>query len=635
MCGIVAISSSYQGEFPLENCLEAISHRGPDDRGIYVSERGDCHLGHVRLSILDLSSAGHQPMIDAAGRYVISYNGEVYNYRQLRNDLVRRHGQINWKSETDTEVIVEGFAREGIDFLDRLNGIFTLAIYDKTDCLLHVLRDPLGTKPLFITEQNGGIYFCSELKGLLAFPELKRSLRRESIADQLAFMYVPEPNTLYNEFRKVEPGICFSYRNGEQVSAQPLFAHLDDPIELTSESEAIELLQAKFSVAVGRQLIADAPVSLFLSGGLDSSAVAFEAARGGANIREAYTIAFSNEDRKADVQSDDLHYAALMAKQLGLNLCVIEAKADFIALLPELMPFMEDGFTDPAAINTYLISAGAREAGVKVMLSGQGADEYLGGYRRYLAEKFMRRIPVPLLSMAVPLGRLASRVLSGGANATSRRIARLADLAYKSPAGRVLGMYTWTAQKTISDLLVDPPEWSGGKAFSTLFDSYSEKDIVDAMMKVDQKYDLMSLNLCYTDRMSMATGVEARVPFLDFDLVRLMNSIPADMKIKGKEGKSVFKKAMEPFLPREVIYREKAGFALPIRAWLRNDNDVLNSYLSEERIRKQGIFRPEAVQRIMDEQFKGTRDHANTLFTLLCQQIWLDNNVTDVFSTVY
>jgi asparagine synthase (glutamine-hydrolysing) len=624
MCGLVAISSVSGQSFSLDKPLQAIRHRGPDDSGAFASQAGDCHLGHVRLSILDLSTAGRQPMTDTSGRFVISYNGEVYNFATLRSGLEQRHGPIAWRSGTDTEVIVEGFAREGRRFLGRLNGIFALAIYDADKRLMHVLRDPLGIKPLFVTEQSAGAFFCSELKGLLALPSLSRTLRLESFADQLAFMYVPEPHTLYNEFRKLEPGICFSFREGQRVGAQALFAHLRDPLNSSSEREATERLRAILAAAVERQLVADVPVSLFLSGGLDSSAIAAQASRAGANIKDAYTISFSREDRRRDAQSDDLRYASLMATQLGLNLRVIPATANFIELLPKLITFMEDGFSDPAAINTYLICAAARDAGVKVMLSGQGADEYLGGYRRYPAEKYLSRLPPTLFSTLAVLSRLASRAMAEHYNGASRRLARFASLTKLPRETRLLGMYTWTAPAIMRDLLLDPKPWRGGAEFKASFDSFANDHILDAMMKVDQHYDLMSLNLCYTDRMSMAAGVEVRVPFLDFDLVRLMNSIPHRLKVKGSEGKYLLKKALEPLLPREIIYREKAGFGLPIRAWLRNHNDFVNTYLSEARIERQGIFRSSAVRRILDEERRGIADHANTLFTLLCQQIWLE-----------
>jgi len=624
MCGLIAISSPAGATFPIKAALAAMRHRGPDDTGTYVSETGDCRLGHVRLSVLDLSSAGHQPMTDASGRYVISYNGEVYNYKDLQRGLESRHGPVAWRSGTDTEVIVEGFAREGIPFLDRLNGIFALAIYDHQARLLHVLRDPLGIKPLFMTDQNGAVCLCSEVKGLLALPGVAASLRRESLADQLAFMYVPEPHTMYNEIRKVEPGVCLSYRDGKEVGSHALFGHLHDPIHLSSEKDTVEQLRSTLASAVERQLMADVPVSLFLSGGLDSSAVACLAVRGGATIKSAYTIAFSEADRRHDAQSDDLHYARVMADILGLDLCVIPASEDFLGLLPRLIPFMEDGFTDPAAINTYLISKGARDTGVKVLLSGQGADEYLGGYRRYQAEKLLRRVPAPVRQAIGTIGRTAAPHVPQRLNSVSRRLSRFADLASRSPMERLLGMYTWTSPAAIEDLLVDPAPWHGPQALAAAFDAHRSEDMLDAMMTLDHHYDLMSLNLCYTDRMSMATGVEARVPFLDFDLVRLMNAIPASLKLRNGEGKYVLKRAMEGLLPREVIYREKAGFGLPIRAWMQRGSQWLDRYFDGKRIERQGIFRAATIRRLVDAQRQGKADHANTLFTLLCQQVWLE-----------
>jgi asparagine synthase (glutamine-hydrolysing) len=610
--------------FDLRPSIEAIKHRGPDDQGEFHSDRGDCHLGHVRLSILDLTSAGRQPMEDCSGNFVISFNGEIYNFRELKRDIEARYGPLSWRSETDTEVVVEGFAREGRAFLNRLNGMFALAIFDKASGVLHVLRDPLGIKPLFVTHQGGAVFFCSELKGLLALPWLRRTLREGALADQLAFMYLPEPFTFFEEFTKVEPGVCFTYRQGRQVASTRLFEHLEDPsLKLGGEEEAIVLLREHMDRAVVRQLMADVPVSLFLSGGLDSSAVAHFAVQGGAKVKSAYTIAFSEADLRLDSQGDDLRYARLMAERLGLDLQVIPAGREFMARLPELIGFMEDGFTDPSAINTYVISAAARAAGVKVMLSGQGADEYLGGYRRYQAERLLERIPSPMRLALAGVGGGLARLSSGAAG---RRMERLARLAGQSPSARMLGMYTWTSPETLADLLDGRSLWSGGEIFRDRFGMDLTGDIVARMLRIDQWYDLMSLNLCYTDRMSMAVGLEARVPFLDFDLVRLMNAIPTSLKVKGREGKYVLKKAMEPHLPRSVIYREKTGFGLPLRAWLQGPVDLVDHYLDSGRIARQGRFRAAAVQRLLAEQRAGKADHAYTLFTLLCQQIWLEKS---------
>lgn len=625
MCGIFLTSSPKGNSFPVNRVLDEIRHRGPDDYGVFVSDDGSCHLGHVRLSIIDLSPAGHQPMVDASGRFVISYNGEVYNHQELKRSLEKNHGTIAWKSTTDTEVILEGFVREGVPFLSRLNGIFALAIFDRHKNSLHVLRDPLGIKPLFFTQQNGSFLFCSELKGLLVLSGLKRTLRQQSLAEQLAFMYVPEPYTLFEEFKKVEPGVCKSYVEGRLVASVGIFDHLVEPILFSSEQEIIERFYSTFSVAVRRQLVSDVPVSIMLSGGLDSSAVAYEVVRSGGNIRDAYTISFSDEDRFLDQQSDDLFHAKLVATKLGIELKVIPAQLDFISLLPKLSKFLEDGISDPAAINSYLICEAARNSGIKVMLNGQGADEYLGGYRRYSAERLVGSLPSALRFASKCVGNLLPDTIPGRFNATNRRLKRLLLLAGQQRKERLLGMYIWGTKDRIAKLFRQPDSIAIGGDLINLFDGLGYHDVIDSMMRVDQKYDLMSLNLAYTDRMSMALGVEARVPFLDFELVRVMNSIPSRIKMKHGIPKYVLKKAMEPHLPREIVYREKAGFGLPLRAWMRRENKMSKYYFDTDRINKQGIFDPNAIQAMHRENLAGKADHSNLLFSMLCIQVWLES----------
>ena len=624
MCGIFLASSSSDCSFPVSDILQTIRHRGPDDAGVFVSADQSCHLGHVRLSVLDLSQSGHQPMGDVSARFVISYNGEIYNYEELKTYIENKYSDVSWKSSTDTEVIVEGFAREGVDFLSRLNGIFALGIFDRLEKSLHVLRDPLGIKPLFFTEQNGSVVFCSELKGLLAVPGMRRTLRVQSLADQVAFMYVPEPHTLYDEFEKFEPGVCRSYVAGRQASSVRVFDHLDSPIAFSSEEDILTTFSEVFSKAVDRQLVADVPMSLMLSGGLDSSAVASEAVRCGGNIKDAYTISFSARDRAIDRQSDDLSFSRMMASRLGLELHVIEAHQDFISMLPELAGFMEDGISDPAAINTYLMCRAARADGVKVMLSGQGADEFLGGYRRYSAELMIGALPRPVRSLSRMVGRALPNHIPGRFNAINRRLKKLLTLGGQQQDDRMLGMYTWGERARIANLFVDSSKILVGNDLLERFHAMDDRDVIKNMMKLDQRYDLMSLNLAYTDRMSMASGVEARVPFLDFDLVRVMNSISSSVKMKKGIPKYVLKKAMEPLLPHEVIYREKAGFGLPLRSWMRSGNEMMRYYFDEARINKQGIFNTSALRQLQNENMAGV-DHSSVLFSLLCIQVWLDS----------
>ena len=415
-----------------------------------------------------------------------------------------------------------------------------------------------------------------------------------------------------------------SYRDGRLVASQRLFDHLVPAVQLNNEDEAVEVLRAAFDAAVRRQMMADVPVSMFLSGGLDSSAVALHAVQAGAMVKDAYTIAFHQDDQRHDAQSDDLHHARIMAQRLGIELKVITAGRDFLGLLPGLVRFMEDGFSDPAAINTYLISAGARRDGIKVLLSGQGADEYLGGYRRYLAEKGLAALPRPLRTLLGSVQGLLPAALPGRFNALNRRVRRLAQLAAQTPQARLKAMYTWSPDSTVRGLMHDDPGSAADADFNAWVASHQHADMLETMMAVDRQYDLLSLNLSYTDRMSMAASVEARVPFLDFDLVRTMNAIPMAMKVQGSQGKHVFKRAMTPALPREIVYREKAGFGLPIRAWLRQGSTLVDHYLNQPRLQRQGLYNAAAVRQLLDAQFSGRADHSHTILTLLCQQLWLE-----------
>lgn len=625
MCGIFALSTATVRGASIESSLDAIGHRGPDDRGTFVSTDGSCHLGQVRLSILDLSIAGHQPMSDVSGRYVIVYNGEVYNYLELKSDIEKRHGCVLWRSTSDTEVIVEGFARDGEQFLSRLNGMFSLVIFDTYDRVLHVMRDPLGIKPLFITSQAGAVYFCSELKGLLAIDELKKTLRVQSLADMIGFMYIPEPHTFFEEFNKVPPGILFSYRDGTQIAEKSIFNLRGENASSLSQSEIITSFSEKFTAAVRRQLISDVPVSIMLSGGLDSSAVAYEAVMGGAQVKNAYTISYTAEDIVHDQQSDDLVFARMMANRLGIDLQVISANRSFMNLLPELCGFLEDGISDPAAINTYLICKAARASGVKVMLTGQGADEFLCGYRRHQAERMIHQLPHSLRFPTRLLGELLPVSIPGRFNARSRRLKRFLQLAGSSSGERLLGMYSWAQSSFITGLFAEGIRINFAADLRQRIENHCDLDVIAFMLGVDQDYDLKSLNLVYSDRLSMAAGIEARVPFLDFELVRFMNSIPSILHIKDGTAKFILKKAMESKLPDEIIYREKAGFGLPLRSWMRNNLEIVEKYLDPVRLKKQGIFSPEAVRDMLRANMVGDADYSNAIFSLLVIQLLLEH----------
>ena len=397
-------------------------------------------------------------------------------------------------------------------------------------------------------------------------------------------------------------------------------------IDLPSDSEAIKTFGAKFSGAVNRQLQSDVPVAVFLSGGLDSSAIAFETLAS-KKLKDAYTIDFNSEDSSIDYQSNDLHYANIFAKKFDLNLHRVKVDFESLSILPEIVQFMEDGYTDPSAILTYLISREARKAGFKVMLSGQGADEYLGGYRRHVLEYF---ISSALGSALSPIGRFLPRmpnIRAGRLGTMVRRFNLAKELISQPDRQRILRYFTWAEKADITPLFLCDVKTDYDEKLRDHYNSIRTHDPFEDLLRLDQRYDLRSLNLAYSDHMSMASSVELRVPFLDFDLLRFVNSLPTHLKIRGNNSKYILRKSMEGKIPREIIYRSKAGFGMPLRSWLRSNNPLLNHYFDKKRIDKQGIFDSVALSRLIAEQASGRVDRSYMLFTLLVQQVWLDYKI--------
>ncbi len=625
MCGVFFTSQNKPTDISVSKALLSIMHRGPDDMGEFYSELNDCKMGHVRLSILDISSQGKQPMVDSSGRYVISFNGEIYNYIELRRELSRNYQNLKFKTSTDTEVILEGFAREGKKFLSKLNGMFTFGIYDKRDKILFVLRDPLGIKPLFYTCQNDSYFFSSELKGLLFFGGFKKTLSLQSMVDQITYMFVPEPNTLYKEFKKFPRGALTQFQFGKKIKNEKIFEHLNKKINFSSDEEALKSFSTTFSSSVKRQQISDVPLSIMLSGGIDSSAVASEVYKNNYKM-DAYTIRFRNEDIRYDHQTDDYDYAKLIAKKFNFKLNKINADINFLDKFFEISNFLEDGISDPAAINTYIISKKARENGIKVLLTGQGADEFLCGYRRYTLEKFFRNTPNQIKQV---FNKISYFLPSNSRyfNSFVRRAKKFSSiLGEENKFLRYHSLFATNDIPSIENLFLEKNSIEVGKEFKNKLSSLTNMHYLDEISYLDQNFDLISLNLAYTDRMSMAAGVEARVPFLDFELIRVMNSISSNLKLNKYISKYILKSTMKNKLPNNVINRNKTGFFLPIRSWLREENKFFKEYLDEDKIRKQGIFNYKTINLLKNEQFNNKKDNANTIISLMFLQKWLENN---------
>lgn len=625
MCGVFILNSSTRVEKSHDYVLDAIRHRGPDGCGYEKLDFGRTHLGHVRLAILDTSLNGEQPMSDFSDRYVITYNGEVYNFLDLKEYLWSKFEFNSWVSGTDTEVIITGFHFEGIEFLKKLNGIFVLGIFDKFLNELYVLRDKLGIKPMYITKQDNTVYFCSEVKGLLALEGSKFSIRKQSLLDQLAFMYVPEPFTMFNEIEKLSPGVLYKCSDGKINSEMNLWEkRLEFKNEAVSEGDTINNFNSLLSEAVKRQMISDVPIGVFLSGGLDSSTITYLASSINTHIKKAYTIAFTDQDNSLDPQSSDLHYANIIAKELNIDLSIIQAEQDFLNNLHTYVDFMEDGICDPSAINTYLIAKKAKEDGIKVMLSGQGADEFMFGYRRHLAEYRMSKLSGRQLFLLSKLKYFVPHSLFGKFRAEFRRVKKISKLASLKSIDRIASYYSWAEPALLQDLFVDKTLQNPLDALRQYFLNVEDHNHMKRMLKVDQRFDLTALNLAYSDKMSMATGVELRVPFLDFLLVDFLNTLSPEQHIKKGKSKFLLKQAMQGKLPEEIINRSKAGFGLPIRSWLvSRESALINDYLSEGNLKRYGLYNIRAITNLVSDFRKNKEDHAYVLFALIIQQIWL------------
>jgi asparagine synthase (glutamine-hydrolysing) len=624
MCGIVGFS----GGFPRAALAAANSrqcHRGPDDRGEFYEEAAQVGLGHVRLSILDLSPLGHQPMRAADDTVVLVFNGEIYNFRELRSELESRGRRF--KGTSDTEVLLQLYLDEGAAMLPRLNGIFALAVWDgRVDTLL-IARDALGVKPVYLLQNARGVAFASEMKALLQMVPEARELDPIALYRYLTFLWCPGEGTPLKGVRKLGPGEALEVRGGRVVRhwpwyELPLFRGVRPTL---GEDAAVEGTVSHLREAVHRQLVADVPVGAFLSGGLDSSAiVAFARER----VQDIQCFTIESGGGAEQGVADDLPYARQVAAHLGVQLHVVRVEAERMASdLQAMVEQLDEPLADPAPLNVLYISQLARSHGMKVMLSGAGGDDLFTGYRRHRAlelEKYWSWLP-----------RSARSAIGRGTTAldqrrpASRRLAKLFANAGLLPDERLASYFAWTtptqalslfAPGVRSDLAAVAPSEPMLRFLSPLPPSASP---LERMLALEQRFFLTDHNLLYTDKMSMAAGVEVRVPFLDLDLVEFSARVPTQVKQRRGQGKWVLKKAMEPYLPKRVIYRPKTGFGAPLRRWMRHElRPLLADMLSPERVAARGLLDPTAVKRLIAENDRGATDAAYTLFSLLCIEVW-------------
>jgi len=623
MCGIAGTYLWPDGGPLTDRLTETLAHRGPDGSGRYTRRvgAGEVHLGHRRLSIIDLSETGAQPMV--AEGLALTYNGELYNAPALRRELATAGEKF--RGTSDTEVLLRAWRRWGVDCLPRLRGMFAFAVFDERTGELTMVRDQLGIKPLFYVRRGDGVVFASELKALAAeLPDL--TVDDGALVASLLYYWVPDSRCAYREAEKLPPGTWLTVRPDGQVERGTYWS-LREVAEEAQHVEDVDLA-AVIEESTKAHLLSDVPVATFLSGGLDSSYLTALAARHQPGI-SAYTIGFRAEDAKFEAMPDDLKYARVVAEKFGVDLHEIEIAPQVLELLPKMTYHLDEPIGDPAAINTYLICTAAREAGVKVMLSGMGADELFAGYRKHLAntlavryqripglarkpvQSIVDRLPVATAKRGYRSVRFAKRFLSF-ANLPEETAFRRSYTMYDR--GELAGLLNPDLAGTVDDVLTEHADTYHDNALS---------DFVNRMCLADARMFLPGLNLAYTDRSSMAASTEVRVPFVDVEVVKAAFAIPGRKKIVGRGGKVALKKAAEGLLPNEIIYRPKGLFSAPLRAWMSRDlAPLVREVVNDGLLVRNGFLRREALQRLVDEDAAGQQDRSKHLWHVLTLEHW-------------
>ncbi len=637
MCGIVGfISREHFDECSasLGRAAAALAHRGPDDEGFFADRSAGIGLGHRRLSILDLSPAGRQPMGGADGQVQIVYNGEVYNFREIRRSLEG----FGWRfrGNSDTEVVLNAYLQWGVAAIERMAGMFAMAIWDGRHGRLHLVRDRLGIKPLYYFHGRGLFLFASELKALMAFSRFPRTIDDEAVSRFLHYQYVPAPGTIFQGTWKLLPGHCLVYdgvrpatstywRSREQIPHSP-------PADV-DEGRCLEGLERQVRRAVRDCLVSDVPLGALLSGGIDSTLVAAMMQREAGRPVRTFSIGFEESGY------NEAPWAAKVAAFLGTKHTErYVTAADALAVIPRMPEIYCEPFADSSGIPTYLVSRLVRDR-VTVALSGDGGDEQFAGYVRYWMTRAMhgalQRVPAgwrqwlstrlqtvpPVLASALyqPLRpRLPQRFRVENFPDKWRKWVRLIG------AGGIMDLYRATvAVWPLEEVALLTGRTVGPGGFETAFEDAAGLSLLEGLMHVDRETYLPDAMLTKVDRASMAAGLEVRVPLLDHRVVAYAVGIPDALKYRGGSGKYLLKRLLHRYVPARLFERPKMGFGVPIGRWFRGKlKGLLLDYASPAAIRREGRFDPRLVETRLREHFSGENDHQHQLWTLLMWEMW-------------
>ena len=615
MCGISGVQGKFASIDP-----GLLSHRGPDASG--EVEHADTRLIHRRLSIIDLSEAGNQPMPNEDRTLWLVFNGEIYNFQELREALIAKGHRF--RSASDSEVVLHGYEEHGLGVLSMLRGMFAFALFDQKRDELILARDPFGIKPLVYAELAQGFAFASELRVLASLSEFPRELDGEAVNFYFRLNYIPAPWTVWKHARKLEPGHYLKVRSGRVVEKASYYTLATEKWSGSAE-DAVESLTETLQESVRLHLVSDVPVGAFLSGGLDSSIIVALAQREMSEQLQTFTISFPDVPHY-----DESHYAQTVAQALGTRHTDIPVTAsDAQATLVEIVDHLDEPFGDSSLVPTAIVSKATREH-TKVALSGDGGDEFFAGYNKYqglkLAKRLMPLAPVIRGMAALPF-REDRSTLIGDRVRQLRKLARIQD---RDPAVRVIrSMESCSAEDTSrllrnsnhSDLL--------GKEIGRLFDEGRRLGMEDLnlVLYADARFVLPYDMLSKVDTASMRYSLEVRVPFVDPEVATAAFSLPPDWKLRGLQRKWVLRKVAEPLLPTEIVSRSKGGFGIPIGQWLRSDlQPLFRNTLSPEKIERTGVVNPAYVESYFQEHMSGKRDRFWELWSLFVFQRWWERH---------
>jgi asparagine synthase (glutamine-hydrolysing) len=617
MCGICGFfNKKTLSSGVLEKMNNTLAHRGPDDKGIYINQIScgfgsiQVGLGNRRLSIIDLTESGHQPMCNEDGNIWLVFNGEIYNFQEIRKELQEKGHKF--KSKSDTEVILHSYEQWGENCLQKFNGMFAFAIWDERKRIFFIARDRAGIKPLYYYFKNGNFAFASELKSLFKYPLFEKELNKKGLYYYLLFQYVPSPYSIFENTWKLPPAHYLILKEGKGVEIKKYWDVLDKRQEIKNKNtqEYIAEFEELLKSSVKYRLISDVPVGAFLSGGTDSSLVVASMTQLADKV-ETFTIGF--EEKKYN----EAPYAKKVATYLGTKHHEFYFKeSEIFPLIRELPKYYDEPFADSSSLPTYLVSRLAKENGVKVVLSGDGGDELFCGYNRYVWMERISKVFFLLLivrkGFAPFLGKLPYLKL--------RRISQI--LQYNEPLQMYLNIIDMWSEKELKKLLRENYSYEE-LPFSYIYQRIKALPLLEKLPLLDFHTYLPEDILTKVDRASMAVSLEARIPLLDYRIAEFVYSLPLNLRYRHGIRKYLLKKVLYKELPSQFFRRPKQGFGIPLDEWLRGGvKPYLDEYLNTERIEKEGLFNAEFVEELVKKHLSGKYNYQYSLWTLLQFQLW-------------